>query len=321
MNMTTNQVYSQIEDVPPAPSVLTIGAFDGVHRGHQYLLRQAKQRADALGIRLLVITFEPLPIQLFRPESFPGRIVTGERRRELLLANGADIVVELPFDLEMSRVTAEEFMNRLMAIGPLRDIWVGEDFALGYKRGGTAGRLAELTAEHGTEVHAMPRIDHDAKQVSSTAIRQLIANGCADEAAELLGHRFQVRGEVVYGAQIGRTIGFPTANVAPPDTLVPLQDGIYATYAQIEGEDILHPAMTYIGTRPAVNTGARMIETHLFDYDGDLYGKMLTASFVRHLRQDADFPGIDALKAQLGVDEAMARDVLRTERVAGLNAP
>ena len=310
MRRVANQVVEQIEDLPAAPSVVTIGAFDGVHLGHQYLLRHAREQADASSARMLVVTFEPLPIQLFRPDVFPGRLVTNRRRRELLFAFGADMIVELPFTHDMAQVTAGEFMSRLIAVGPVTDVWIGADFALGHKREGTADRLAELTASHGTHIHALPRIDFDGRHVSSTAIRQLILEGCADAASELLGHLFQVSGEVVQGAQIGRTIGFPTANVAPPRDLVPLQDGIYATLAQIAGEQTLRPAMTYIGTRPAVNTGGRMIETHLFDFSQDLYGKVLTTWFIKHLRQDSHFPGVEELKDQLAKDETMARAVL-----------
>ncbi|HWV24165.1 MAG TPA: riboflavin biosynthesis protein RibF [Thermomicrobiales bacterium] len=310
MRNVNTRVYSRIGEVSPAPSVVTIGAFDGVHRGHQHLLAQARFRADEIGARLLVVTFEPLPIQVFRPDSFPGRIVTNLRRRELLFANGADVLVELPFSREMAKVTAEAFVDELIAAGPLRELLVGEDFALGHNREGTPERLAELTREHGTVVRTLCRIDVAGDEVSSSAIRRCIIEGRAEDASRLLGHRFQVRGEVVRGAQIGRTIGFPTANVAPPQDLVPLQDGIYASLAQVDEDDALRPAMTYIGTRPAVNTGARMIETHLFDFSGDLYGRQLTTSFVRHIRQDADFPSVDALRDQLDRDEIVAREVL-----------
>lgn len=305
-----NQVYTRLQDVPPAPTVVTIGAFDGVHKGHQHLLGLAKSSAQALGSRLLVLTFEPLPIQIFRPEAFAGRILTPKRRRETLLNYGADIVVELQFDLAMSRVTASDFMQMLFDTGPLLELWVGHDFALGYKREGTAERLKEISASHGTRVHAVGRIDFDGAPVSSTEIRTLILQGKADEAASLMGHRFQVEGVVEHGAQIGRQIGFPTANVAPPVALVPLQDGIYATFAGVQGQEPLLPAMTYIGTRPAVNTGKRMIETHLFDFNGDLYGKTLMTEFVCHLRKDQNFASVEELVAQLRQDEEMAREVL-----------
>lgn len=317
----TERVFRRIQDVPAAPTVVTIGAFDGVHRGHQHILSLAKDRAKTRDARLLVLTFDPLPIQLFRPEVFPGRIVTNERRRELLFSFGADSIVELPFTRELSLVTAESFMEHLFAIGPIHELWIGEDFALGHQRMGTASRLAELSATHGTGINAVPRVDYDGREVSSTAVRRMIIDGRADEASQIMGHRFQVAGEVVRGAQIGRTIGFPTANVAPPKDLVPLQDGIYASLAVVEGDERHFPAMTYIGTRPAVNTGQRMIETHLFDYDGDLYGKQLVTEFVCHLRQDADFPSVAELVAQLGEDERMARVVLENRQPGMLKMP
>lgn len=305
------EVYTRIQDVPPAPTVVTIGAFDGVHRGHQHLLGHARSRADALGARLLVLTFEPLPIQVFRPDVFAGRILTPARRREFLHRYGADVVVELQFDVEMSRVTASEFMQMLFDVGPVLELWIGHDFALGYKREGTPQRLRELSAGHGTKVSVLDRVDFDGQSVSSTEIRRLITLGRADEASRLMGHRFQVTGTVEHGAQVGRQIGFPTANVAPPEQLVQLQDGIYATFAGVLGEGRMYPAMTYIGTRPAVNTGKRTIETHLFDFDADLYGKTLVTEFVHHLRPDENFPSVDMLIEQLRRDEDMARKVLR----------
>ncbi len=307
----SEQVFQRIADLPAAPTVVTVGAFDGVHRGHQHILSLAREQADSIGARLVVLTFEPLPIQLFRPEVFTGRILTAARRRDLLVLHGADAVVELQFDRQMAAVTAGAFMDMLMAVGPLRQMWVGQDFALGHNREGTPERIRELTREHGTEVHVVDRIDFEGHQVSSTEVRGLISRGDARMAAHLMGHPFDVAGVVEHGSQIGRQIGFPTANVAPPAGLIRLPDGIYASLARVEGHDSDLPAMTYIGTRPAVNTGERMIETHLFDFDGDLYGQTLVTSFVDHLRPDQDFPSLDALVRQLADDERVARGVLQ----------
>lgn len=308
------RVFASFSDVTASLTVATIGAFDGVHRGHQHLLHLAREGAKEHESRLLVLTFEPLPVQVLRPETFAGRVLTKERRRGLLFRYGADLVVELPFTLEMSRMCAEEFVAQLFAVGPVRQIWVGSDFALGHKRSGTPARLAQIAAPSGTTVRAVPRVDYKGQEVSSTRIRNLILQGRPDDASFILGHRFQVRGEVVRGSQVGRTIGFPTANVVPPEDLVPLQDGIYATFARIIDNDAIFEAMTYIGTRPAVNTGDRMIETHLFGFDGDLYGRTLETEFVRRLRPDANFRSVDALKAQLARDEEHAREVLTSRR-------
>lgn len=306
-------IASYLNELEPAPSVVTIGAFDGVHRGHQHILHQARKAADRHGARVIAVTFEPLPVQVFRPEAFPGRILTNQRRRDHLHAYGVDVIVELPFSHELARQTAAEFAEELKNVGPILEIWVGNDFALGYKREGTPERLQELLADHGTVVSAIPRISYDRREVSSSAIRQYIMQGAAREASIIMGHRFEVEGTVVQGAQLGRQIGFPTANVAPPVGIVPLHDGIYASYASIGGEQTLRPAMTYIGTRPAVNTGERMIETHLLDFAGDLYGMTLRTSFVTHLRPDSDFPGVDALIEQLARDEGATRTILEQE--------
>jgi len=306
-------VYSLLTELERGRSVITIGAFDGVHRGHQHLLHQARQAADAGDARVIAVTFEPLPGQIFRPDVFPGRILTAQKRREYLKQYGADVIVELPFSRELAQQTASEFVEQMKAAGPVLEIWVGDDFALGHNREGTPTRLQELLADHGTVVHAIPRISFDRREVSSSAIRQYIMSGAAREASIIMGHRFQVEGEVVHGAQLGRQIGFPTANIAPPKGIVPLHDGIYASYATINGESLLRPAMTYIGTRPAVNTGERMIETHVLDFDGDIYGKTLTTSFVTHIRPDSDFPGVDALVEQLAKDERATRAILDRE--------
>jgi riboflavin kinase/FMN adenylyltransferase len=316
----TRSVYTSIKEVPASPSVVTIGAFDGVHRGHQALIRRARNAADERGARVIAITFEPLPVQVFRPEAFPGRILTNKRRRELLHHCGADVVVELQFSRDMARQTASEFVEDLRSVGPILEIWVGEDFALGHNREGTPARLRELLSDHGSAVHAIPRITWDRREISSSAIRTHIMQGAAKEASIILGHRFQVEGLVVHGAQLGRQIGFPTANVAPPAGIVPLHDGIYASYASIDDETVLRPAMSYIGTRPAVNTGERMIETHLLDFTGDLYGRMLATSFVTHLRPDSDFPSVHALIEQLGHDEGATRIILEQDREGGFIA-
>lgn len=315
------QVFKYPYEPEPAPSIITIGAFDGVHRGHQHLLKLASDSAREKNARVIAITFEPLPVQIFRPDAFPGRILTNSRRRELLEQYGADVIVELPFDRELAKQTASEFVEQMKQSGPVLEIWVGDDFALGNGREGTPDRLRELLRDHGTVVHAVPRISWERREVSSSIIREHIMQGAAKEASIVLGHRFQISGEVVQGAQLGRQIGFPTANVAPPRGIVPLHDGIYASYATLNGETTHRPAMTYIGTRPAVNTGDRMIETHLLDFDGDLYGQMLTTSFVTHVRPDSDFPSVKALIEQLGRDEGATRTILEQDQHERLYEP
>jgi riboflavin kinase/FMN adenylyltransferase len=290
--------------------VATIGTFDGVHRGHQKLIAHARGRAAEWSLPLTVITFDVPPAAVLRPEQFPGAIVPLDRKLRLLREAGADELLVLPFTEALSQVTAEAFMDVLAADAGVVDLCTGEGFALGHKRRGTVEVLTELAAERGMRFEAIPRVsDHDGV-VSSSEVRRAVQRGDAEDAAALLGRWFRIEGEVVHGAQVGRTIGYPTANILPPESQVQLADGIYATLTYLPGGDDATPSMTYIGTRPALNTGRRQIETHLLDFDGDLYGQVLAVDFIRRLRADADFPSVDELIQQLRRDEAETRSVL-----------
>jgi riboflavin kinase / FMN adenylyltransferase len=298
------------EDRKAGTCIATIGSFDGVHRGHQALLAQARLRADEIGLPLTVVTFEPLPAQVIRPEQFTGRLITPEEKQQRLRQfTGAD-VLKIDFDDALRNLDPNTFLRRLHdQIQPM-ELWVGEEFALGRDRSGTIDRLKVLGPTHGFDVHAVPRLELEGDIVSSSRIRKAIIEGDVELAERLQGYRFATAGEVIRGAQIGRTIGYPTANVEPPDQIVPLADGIYASYAQIEGDPVVHQAMTYIGTRPALNTGGRLIETHLFDFNDDLYGKVLQTKMVARLRPDAAFDSLEALIEQLNADGVNARATL-----------
>ncbi len=289
---------------------MSIGTFDGVHLGHQYLLAQAAARARELGQPLVAVTFEPYPAQVIRPDAFQGRLNTPEDKLARLWATGVDDIVVVPFTRDLMQESPETFMGNLVKAVQPSEVWVGEAFALGRNRVGDVARLAEIGRELGFRLVAVPRREFDGQVVSSSRIRQAVREGAADTAAALLGYPYRVSGEVVTGAQVGRKIGFPTANVDPPEHLVSLPDGIYATWATIGDDTAAHQAMTYIGTRPALNTGARQIETNLLDFNGDLYGQVLHTDFVRRLRPDSDFPSVEALIAQLKQDEIGARAVL-----------
>lgn len=298
--------------------VATIGTFDGVHRGHQALLRFARVQADHASLPLAAITFDPPPAAILRPDQFAGAIVTARHKVSLLTEAGADEVIVLPFSEQFAHMSAESFLDRLRARAHVEHLYVGEEFALGRNRGGTVTVIAEIAAELGMQFRAIPRLETDRGIVSSSDIRRAVLRGNAEEAAALLGRWFRVTGEVIVGAQVGRTIGYPTANVLPEEELVQLADGIYATYAMLPNDNHPRPAMTYIGTRPALNTGRRLIETHLLDFDGDLYGQELSVDFVKRLRPDADFPSVDMLVAQLNNDEAQTRAALAAIGVQAL---
>ncbi len=289
---------------------MTIGTFDGVHRGHCHLLAKVRARANQLGGNSLVVTFEPNPLQLFSPERFKGRLTTPRQKLALIGANGIDRALVLPFTHELAGQTAETFMVRLVTADHPVEMWIGSDFALGKGRKGDFSRLKDIGTPLGLSVHSVDRVDFDGVSVSSSEIRTLVAEGNVEEAQRLLGHPFVIEGEVIPGSQVGRTIGYPTANVALPESQVIPADGIYVVYARIGDESLDRPAMTYIGTRPALNTGSRLIETHLIDFDGDLYGQRLSTSFVTQLRPDSDFVSVEALIAQLQQDEANTRSFL-----------
>jgi riboflavin kinase/FMN adenylyltransferase len=279
-----------------------------MHLGHQHLIAKALDRAAQLGAQTLVLTFEPVPAMVLRPETFAGRLTTAEHKLDQLLDSGDLSVVVLPFTHELSCMTAEEFLASLVRQIAIRELWVGEGFALGKNRQGTIETLVELGRGFGFAVNAVLRVTRDGGIVSSSRIRKLVAEGNVAEANALLGWRFRVEGVVCEGAKLGRTIGYPTANVMPPEDLVPLADGIYASIAMLNGEQ--RPAMTYIGTRPALNPGNRVIETHIFDFDADIYGEVLATEFVERLRPDSNFDSVDALIAQMQQDERQARSIL-----------
>ncbi len=303
-------VFQSYSDIPSGPTVVSIGTFDGVHTGHQYLIDQALHRAHGLGVPLQVVTFEPNPSQVLRPESFRGRLNTPAEKIERLLAAGADRVLVLPFTDHLRNETPETFMAELQAATTPLEVWVGEEFALGHDRAGTIDRLTAIGHAQGYRVVPVLRREVDGQVVSSSLIRYSILEGAVDRAYQLLGYPYRISGEVIRGAQIGRTIGFPTANVNPPSLLVPVPDGIYASYASLGSDDATHLAMTYIGTRPALNTGDRQIETHVLDFSRDLYGQILHTDFILRLRPDSDFSSVDDLVAQLKLDEQHARESL-----------
>jgi riboflavin kinase/FMN adenylyltransferase len=299
-----------LEELPPGERIVSVGTFDGVHLGHQHLLRRAVERANDLGLRAVAVTFEPPPPAVLRPDRFAGRICEPGDKLRAIAATGVDEITIIPFTRDYSRTSPEEFMADLARGTHLRELWVGEGFALGKDRAGDIPRLTEIGQDLGFSVVAMPRISLDGETVSSSEIRRAIQAGDARTARRLLGRPFRVSGEVVEGKKLGRAMGFPTANVVPPPDLVVPADGIYAAWAWLPGDAAPRPAVTYVGKRPAVNTGERMIETHLLDFDADIYGQTLRVDLLERLRPDADFPSLDALIAQMEIDKANARRIL-----------
>jgi riboflavin kinase/FMN adenylyltransferase len=288
-------------------SVVTIGTFDGVHLGHQHLIRSAIARGSELSVPVVVLTFEPIPAAVLRPEHFPGRICPVAEKLAQIDRLGPDHLITIPFTHELASWTPEQFMSAVHAATGLRELWVGEAFALGKGRSGGVEQLTEIGNSMGYSVCAIQRREDIDGVISSSRIRHAIQLGDVSLANRLLGRPFSVTGEVIHGAQFGRTIGFPTANVAPPADQAALADGIYASRVRLPAETADRQSMTYVGTRPSVNSGARQIETNVLDFDGDLYGQVIRVELMQRLRPDAYFPTVEALVAQLRQDEIATR--------------
>lgn len=293
------------------PYVVTIGRFDGVHLGHRHLIGQAVASARRSGLRALAITFEPHPEQIFRPAEPTQRLTTPAEKAALLAASGVDAVAILPFSAEFARQTAEGFVAQLVAATALRELWIGADFALGYKRGGNAARLTELGREAGFSVHVVERIRlHGTEMISATNIRRHLLDGNVALAAQLLGRPYALIGTVVHGAKRGRQIGYPTANLDQAPELIVPPHGIYATTVSVPGVVDDHAAMTSVGVRPVFDNGERQVEAHLLDWSGDLYGRTLTLHFLAWLRPEENFPSVEALVAQMARDDLATRQVV-----------
>jgi riboflavin kinase/FMN adenylyltransferase len=306
-------IVHSLEELDGTPSVVTIGTFDGVHRGHQLLLETTIARASELGVKSGVVTFEPIPAMVLRPDRFPGRICTAEEKLELLGAAHPDTIAVLSFDRALSLQTPELFMTNLARAFGIREFWVGEAFALGKDRVGNVERLTQIGGELGFSVNVLNRVADADLVISSSAIRTAVLNGEVSKASQLLGRPFRVSGVVIHGAHFGRTIGYPTANFEPPLDQVPLADGIYASLCWLPGEASPRTAMTYVGTRPTVNSGPRQIETNILDYAGDLYGRKLELDLIERLRPDEAFSTVDELISQLGRDELATRNRLANQ--------
>jgi riboflavin kinase/FMN adenylyltransferase len=296
---------------PPldGPVYLAIGNFDGVHRGHQMLIGELAAAAHTAGGRAGLLTFEPHPVAVLRPELKTARLTTNEERTDLLAALGLDFVVAHPFTRDTAATPAADFLAQLTRHLPLRELWVGPDFALGKGREGNTERLAELGRALGYDLRIVPPFVWRGEQVRSSRIRTLLSEqGAVEEAADLLGRPYRVWGKVVLGAQRGRTLGFPTANLLLPQERLTPAYGVYACWAW--RGDTGCPAVVNVGVRPSFDNGHPSIEAYLLDFSGNLYGQVLGLSFVARLRGEKKFTSIDELVAQITTDAETARRIL-----------
>lgn len=303
------KIYSLSQPIPADArgAITAIGNFDGLHRGHQALLEVTRKRALDAGKPFAVLTFEPHPRRLFRPDDAPFRITALPLKLQRLEIAKADIVFVLDFDWETAKHSADDFINQILKkkLG-LDEIVIGSDFHFGQNRTGSVETL-QAAGLHCTTIGLVKDANHAV--YSATRIRGLLQAGQMEEANALLGWQWELQAEVVRGDQRGRELGYPTANMALGETIHPSY-GIYATLVQIEGEKEWRMAASNIGIRPMFEAKVALIETFIFDFDGDLYGKTLRVRPVQKLRDEAKFDSLDALKIQMAKDCAAARDLL-----------
>lgn len=285
-----------------------MGNFDGVHRGHQAVIDHARRPDLPLGI----VTFEPHPREFFAPDAPPFRLMNAESRHNRLARLGVDCLFQLPFNAELAGLTPEDFARDVLAGGlGLRHVVVGEDFCFGQRRAGTAAMLYDLGARFGFEVTILPLITGAEGAISSTAIRQALSEGRPVEAAQMLGHRHRIDGEVRHGEKRGRELGYPTANMALDGLHLP-RFGVYAVKVQVMSGPHAgsYDGVASLGVRPMFGRNAPNLEVHLFDFNGDLYGTHLSVGLVEFLRGEEKFDTVQTLITQMDDDSARARRIL-----------
>jgi len=296
-------------------SAVTVGNFDGLHIGHQKILRAVRERASATGERAAVITFDPHPMRVLHPERAPVMIQTLAQRLAGFEQMGLDAALVLRFDLALSKMSPEEFIEKIVVRG-LRTgaILVGSNFRFGHRGAGDVRLLGEFGKRDGFDVETVPPVEVGGQVVSSTAIRAAVAGGNVAEAIPLLGRPFSLTGEIHAGAGRGRTILFPTLNLAPEQELLP-KLGVYATESVVGGKT--YASVTNVGTRPTFNGASVTVESHLFEFQDNLNIGRMEVKFHSRIRDEQKFPGVDALRAQIARDIEAARRFFAERAPAG----
>ena len=297
-------------NLAPGGSVVAVGAFDGLHRGHQALLAQVHERAAKLGLTAIVVSFEPLPRAYFSPEPVARLSSVREKLRGFDEA-GMGQVLLLRFNRALTSMTAEDFIRRVLVDRlNAREVWVGADFRFGHKRSGDVAMLERVGPELGFTARTMPSVLLDGARVSATRVRMLLAAGEFSGAAPLLGRPFVIEGKVEYGKQLGRQLGYPTANIHLRDRSSPVH-GIFAVRVGLGESECSWPGVASLGVRPTVNEVPEpLLEVHLFDFEGDLYGQRMAVEFVAKLRDEQKFDNLDELTVQMAKDARQARELL-----------
>jgi len=293
------------------PLFLAIGVFDGVHRGHQAVISTSADHARAANGTPVVVTFDPHPEKVLRPQHAPHLLTATQHKIALIRNLGVGHLLIITFDKQFAATEPEDFVQQLVGhSNPLREICVGHEWSFGKNRRGNLELLKKLGAQFNFDVIGVPPVRSNGEVVSSTSIRQAVEKGDFAKAAAMLGREYTILGTVTHGDNLGKKIGFPTANLSAHSEQFP-PNGVYAAEARIDGE--LHRGVVNLGVRPTIATGKseRVLEIHLFDFDGDIYGKDIEARFVQYLRPEEKFDSVNDLVAQIRRDVDQAREILR----------
>ena len=300
-------VFERLEDIVDIePTVVALGNFDGIHKGHQEIIGRTVKEAEAAGLKSAVFTFSNHTSSILKNVPKVKNILYPEDKLRILEEMGVDYVFNIPFTEEILRMSPEEFIEEILVNRfNIREAYCGFNYSFGYKASGTPEVLMHEGLKHGFGIHVQEPYVIDGVVVSSTYIRQLIEEGRMEEAAKFMGRMYSVSGEIIVGNKLGRTIGFPTCNILVDDTMITPPNGVYITTCYIDG--VLHPSVTNVGVKPTIGTYEKNIETHIFDFDEDVYGKQIRVNFIRHTRGEKKFNGIDDLKKQIESDCIEAR--------------
>ena len=311
--VTGTNIYEVILDA----SIVTIGNFDGVHRGHEEIFRHLKQKSVERGIPSVVVTFEPHPLKVLAPESAPMLITTFEQKAALIDKSGIDYLFVVPFSREFSRLSAHDFvLNILCRSLGMKHIIIGHDYAFGRGREGNFATLENLGALHGFTLEDLPPLGDQGVVFSSSLVRSAVIDGDMPAASRILGRCYQISGTVVHGRNVGQGLGFPTANIATHNELIPA-DGVYAVQVEVDGTVV--KGACNIGCNPTFGGEIRSIEVFLLDFSGSIYDKEVTVQFVQRLRPVLRFADVDALKNAISQDVAQVRTILDSVNTHCLN--
>jgi len=306
--------YHSLEEVSVQNTWLTIGVFDGVHRGHREIIHKLTSGAHANGAPAVLLTFEPHPASVLSGQEIKC-LTTSDERAELLGKLGVDIVITQPFTRELAASTALEYMSRIKQTLDLKHLLIGYDFALGKGREGSANRLTEIGRELGYNVEVIGAVSDESGVISSTEIRKLVSTGNVGEASQLLGYHYPLSGEVIHGVGRGRTINFPTANVDYPQNKAIPSNGIYACWAHLGNRSERFMAATNIGFNPTFTPDRQTpsLEAYLLDFDRDIYGQHITLEFVSRIRNELKFNSVEALIWKIQEDVDKTRELLTNQ--------